>query len=377
MRLSSVIREKQGLASWPLSDVETCKIPLYKQGALTTWCITWPHAQVHCAPCWLEPRMWPIPDSVGKISTGISELCYLLPRPFSSPGSSLTNGFCEGDWVAYGQDTAKPSLLLEDCCCSCLGTKPCLSVTPWTAAHLHYPSLPCKGLSPRVCSNSCPLSQWCHPTISSFVALFYCPQSFLAAGSFPVSQLFISCCQSIGASALASVLPMNIRGWFPLGLTDLISLSLRDSQESSLAPQLESISSLVLSLLYGCPTLTSIHDYWKNHSFDQTDLHRQTDVPTFFFFFKDLLTWLWWAFAAAHRLSSCWERGLLFSCSAWASPCRGLSCCRAQALGCAGYGSRGGRAPECWHVRSSQARDWNGVLCIARWILNPWTTREA
>ena len=81
-------------------------------------------------------------------------------------------------------------------------------------------------LSPRVCSNSCPLSRWCHPTISSSVTLFSsCPQSFPASGSFPMSQLFTSGGQNIGASASASVLPMNIQGWSPLGWTGWILLS--------------------------------------------------------------------------------------------------------------------------------------------------------
>ena len=85
--------------------------------------------------------------------------------------------------------------------------------------------LPCSSLSPRVCSNSCPLSQWCHPTISSSIAPFSsCPQSFPASGSFLMSQLFTSSGQSVRASALTSVLQMNIQGWFPLGLADLISL---------------------------------------------------------------------------------------------------------------------------------------------------------
>ena len=91
---------------------------------------------------------------------------------------------------------------------------------------LHGPQgarLPCPSLSPRVYSNSCPLSQWCYPTMSSSAAPFSsCPQSFPASGSFPMSQLFPSGGQSIGASA--SVLPVNIQGWFPLGLTGLISL---------------------------------------------------------------------------------------------------------------------------------------------------------
>ena len=90
---------------------------------------------------------------------------------------------------------------------------------------LQHARLCCPLLSPRVCSNSSPLSQWCHPTISSSVVLFSsCPQSSPATGSFPVSQLFASGGQSIGTSASASVLPMNIKGCFPLGLTGLISL---------------------------------------------------------------------------------------------------------------------------------------------------------
>ena len=76
-----------------------------------------------------------------------------------------------------------------------------------------------------VCSNSCPLSLWYHPTISSSVVPFSsCPQSFPASGSFPMSRLFTSGGQSIGVSASASGLPMNIQGWFPLGLASLISL---------------------------------------------------------------------------------------------------------------------------------------------------------
>ena len=79
--------------------------------------------------------------------------------------------------------------------------------------------------SPGTCSNSCPLSWWCHPTISfSVISSSSCPQSFLPLGSFPVSWLFSSGGQSIGVSASASIFPMNIQYWFPLGLTSLISL---------------------------------------------------------------------------------------------------------------------------------------------------------
>ena len=87
---------------------------------------------------------------------------------------------------------------------------------------LQHARLPCRSLSPGVCSNSCPLSQWCHPTISSSVIPFSCPRSFPSSGSFPMSWLLASGDQSIGASA--SVLPVNIQDWFPLELTGLISL---------------------------------------------------------------------------------------------------------------------------------------------------------
>ena len=90
---------------------------------------------------------------------------------------------------------------------------------------LQYARPPCPSLTAGVHPNPCSLSQWCHPTISSSVAPFYsCPQSFPTSGSFLMNQLFTSGGQNIGTSASASVLPMNIQGWFPLGLTDLISL---------------------------------------------------------------------------------------------------------------------------------------------------------
>ena len=90
---------------------------------------------------------------------------------------------------------------------------------------LQQARLPCPSLSLRVCSNSCPLSHWCHPTISSSVVPFSSwSQSFPVSWSFPISWLFAPGGQSIEASASASVLPMNIQGWFPLGLTGLISL---------------------------------------------------------------------------------------------------------------------------------------------------------
>ena len=134
----------------------------------------------------------------------------------------------------------------------------------WTHG-LQHARLLCPSLSSGVCSNSCPLSQWCYLTISSSATFCFCLQSFPASGSFPVSQLSLSSDQSIGASA--SVHPVNV----PLGLTGFISLKSKDSQGSSQAPQFESISFLALSLIYG-PALTSVHDHWKNHSFDYTDI---------------------------------------------------------------------------------------------------------
>ena len=109
----------------------------------------------------------------------------------------------------------------SSCCCS-LVAKSCLTLQPHG---LQHPRLSSPSLSPGVCSDSCQSSQWCHPTISSCVICFSsCLQSFSASGSFPMSQLFASGGLSIGASASASVLSVNIQGWFPLGLTGFISL---------------------------------------------------------------------------------------------------------------------------------------------------------
>ena len=143
---------------------------------------------------------------------------------------------------------------------------------------LQHARLPCPSQSVGDCSNSCPLLQWYYPAISFSVAPFSsCPQSSPASGSFPMSWLFTSGGQRIGASAL--VLPMSIQGWFPVGLTGWISLLSRDSWEASPALQFESINSLVLSLLYD-PVFTSIPDHWKNHSFDYMDLCLQSGICT-------------------------------------------------------------------------------------------------
>ena len=140
----------------------------------------------------------------------------------------------------------------------------CLTLRPHGLQHAR---LPCPLPNPWVYSNSCPLSQWCHPTISSSVVPFSsCLQSFPASGSFPMSWFFTSGSQNIGVSVSASVLPMNIQDWFPLQWTGLIFLQSKGLSRVPI-PQFKRISSSALSFLY-CPNLTSIHDYWKNHSLD-------------------------------------------------------------------------------------------------------------
>jgi len=127
---------------------------------------------------------------------------------------------------------------------------------------------PCPSPTPRTYPNSCPLSWWCHPTISSSVVPFSsCPQSCPASGSFQMSQLFTSGGQSNGVSASASVLPMNTQDWFPLGWTGWISLQSKGLSRVFSNTTIQKHHSSMLSFLYN-PTLTSIHDYWKNHSLD-------------------------------------------------------------------------------------------------------------
>ena len=145
---------------------------------------------------------------------------------------------------------------------------------------LQQARLPCPSPTPGACSNSCPSSRWYHPTISSSILPFSsCLQSFPASEAFPMSQFFASGGQNIGVSASAWVLPMNTDR-FPSGLTGLISLQCKGLSRVFSSITVWSIKSLVLSLLYG-PTFTSLHDYWKNHSFDFPDLCWQSDVSAF------------------------------------------------------------------------------------------------
>ena len=127
---------------------------------------------------------------------------------------------------------------------------------------------PCPLSTTGVYKNSCPSSRWCHPAISSSVVLFSsCPQSLRASGPFPMSQFFAWGGQSIGVSASASVLPMNTQDWSALGWTCWISLQSKGLSRifSNITFQKHEFFGAQLS---SSPTLTSIHDYWKNHSFD-------------------------------------------------------------------------------------------------------------
>ena len=120
----------------------------------------------------------------------------------------------------------------------------------------------------RVWSNSRPLNQWCHPTISfSVVPFSCCLQSFPVSGSLLMSLIIAAAGQSIGTSASASVFPMNIQGLFPIGLTGLISLQSKGLSRVFSNATVWKHQFFTLNLLSG-PTLTTIHKYWENHSFD-------------------------------------------------------------------------------------------------------------
>ena len=119
---------------------------------------------------------------------------------------------------------------------------------------LQHTRLPCPSPSPRTCSNSCPLSQRCHP--SSVIPFSFCLQSFPASGSFLMSWLFTSGGQSIGASASASVFPMIIQDWFPLGWNGWISL------------QSKGLSRVFSNTTVQKHQFFDVHDYWENYSFD-------------------------------------------------------------------------------------------------------------
>ena len=131
---------------------------------------------------------------------------------------------------------------------------------------LQHARLPCLSPTPGVYSNSCRLSRWCYPTISSSVIPFSsCLQSFPESGSFQMSQLFSSGGQTIGVSASTSVFPINIQDWFPLGLTGLISLQSKGLSRVFFNTTVQKTSILRCSAFF---IVQLSHPYWKNHSLD-------------------------------------------------------------------------------------------------------------
>ena len=149
---------------------------------------------------------------------------------------------------------------------------------------LQHARPPCPSPTPGIHPNPCPVSHWCHPTISSpLVPFSSCPQSFPASGSFPMNQLFTSGGQSIGVSTSTSVLPMNSQDWSALGWTGWISLESKGLSRVFSNTTVQKHQFFGAQFLYSS-TLTSIHDYWKNHSLDQMDLCWQSNISTFLTF---------------------------------------------------------------------------------------------
>ena len=154
-----------------------------------------------------------------------------------------------------------------------LFSRPVMSNSLWPHG-LQHTRPPCPSPPPEVCPSSCSLHRRSRPASSSSDALFsFCPQSFPASGTFPMSIPFSSDDQNTGASASASVLPVNIQEdwlfWSPC--------CPRDFQECYPAPQFKSINSLALFLLYG-PALTTVRDHWEDHTLDHMDLCLQSRV---------------------------------------------------------------------------------------------------
>ena len=129
---------------------------------------------------------------------------------------------------------------------------------------LQHARLLCPSPSPGNYSNLCPCSRWCHPTISSSVTLFSHLQSFPASGSFPLSQLFTSGSQSVGASASASILPMNIQDWSPLGWTGLVSLQSKGLSRVFSYTTVQKHQFFGAQLSLGSKSHIQNMDFWQN-----------------------------------------------------------------------------------------------------------------
>ena len=196
-------------------------------------------------PWWFIPRYWIQFPVLCRRTLSFTHLVYnsphlLIPAPspsLSSPPTAWQPQVCFCLWVSFSFVCVQCSWVFDDAHSPKAQRRcRCFAVADNNVVHsllvsrsllllgLQHARLLCPSLSPRVCSNSCPLSQWCHPTISSSVTSFSsCPQSFPTSGSFPMSWLFTSDGQNSRVSASLSVLPMYIQGWFPLGWTGLIS----------------------------------------------------------------------------------------------------------------------------------------------------------
>ena len=222
---------------------------------------------------WKQPSLWGSSSHrershgdvlVHSLRWGLQSQCQLPDMPVGKPWwdiqyQPLSDAATWASWAKTAQFSSvqfSPSVMSD-------------SLRPHESQHARSP---CPSPTPRVYSNSCPSSWWCHPAISSSVVPFSsCPQSLPALGSFPVSQLFASDGQNIGVSASTSVLPMNTRDWSRLGWTGWFSLQSKGLSRVFSNTTVQKHHSLALSFLHS-PTLTSIHDHWKNHSLDYMDL---------------------------------------------------------------------------------------------------------
>ena len=255
----------------------------------------------------MSDSVWPHPwDSPGKNTvvgchfllqcmkvkgeSEVAQSCLTLHDPMdcSLPGSSV-HGIFQARVLEWGAIafSVQANLVCYKSLCYLIkqsATLPSLlfshSVlcTLWDPMDCSMPNFPVLHHLPETCSNSCPLSLWCHPTISSSVIPFSSfLQSFPASGSFLMNQLFTSGGPSIRIS------PSNeYSGLISFRMDWLDLLAVQGTLKSLLQhhTQLKSINSSALSLHYG-PTLTSIHDYWKSHSFDYMDLCQQSNVSAF------------------------------------------------------------------------------------------------
>ena len=142
---------------------------------------------------------------------------------------------------------------------------------------LQHARLPCPSPSPRIRSYSCPLNWWCHPIISSCHLLLLLPSVLPSIRVISIASALQIRWSKYWSFSFSISPPVNTQEWSPLGWKVGSPCSSRDSQESSPTPQFKSINTSMFSFLYS-PTLTSIHDYWQNHSLDKTDVCWQSSL---------------------------------------------------------------------------------------------------